>query len=305
LEHFRADTGPTQILLTGARGQVGSELARALAPLGHVVAPTHAVLDLTDAAALRSTVRALRPAYIVNAAAYTAVDRAESEPAMCAAINADAPRILAEEAARVGAVMVHYSTDYVFDGSKGAPYVEDDPTAPLNVYGMSKVMGEQGVAGAGGRHLILRTSWVYGAHGSNFLRTMLKLSRERTELRVVNDQTGAPTWSRTIARTTAALLAHMRDAGATAPSGTYHLTSAGATTWYEFAVAILAGDPGQEEQVCQRVVPIRTDEYPTAARRPAYSVLDGAKIHRAFGVAVPDWRAELGHVLAELPLVSA
>lgn len=294
-----------QILLTGARGQVGSELARALAPLGHVVAPTHAALDLTDAAALRSAVRALRPAYVVNAAAYTAVDRAESEPAMCAAINADAPRILAEEAARVGAVMVHYSTDYVFDGSKGAPYVEDDPAAPLNVYGVSKLMGEQGVAGAGGRHFILRTSWVYGVHGSNFLRTMLRLSRERAELRVVNDQTGAPTWSRTIARTTVALLAQKRDAGVAAPSGTYHLASAGSTTWYEFARAILAGDPSREEQTCRRLVPIPSAEYPTPARRPAYSVLDTTKLRQSFGITVPDWREELDQVLTELPLAEA
>jgi dTDP-4-dehydrorhamnose reductase len=296
---------PAVILLTGAGGQVGSELLRTLAPLGRVVALARAELDLGNADSLRSAVRQLRPAIVVNAAAYTAVDRAESEPDLCAAINGEAPRVLAEATAELGALMVHYSTDYVFDGAKEAPYTEDDAPAPLNVYGRTKLAGEQGVTAAGGRHLILRTSWVYGTRGANFLRTMLRLARERHEIRVVSDQTGAPTWSRSIAEVTSALIAHLRGPADDAASGVYHLTSTGSTTWYGFAKAILAGDPAREEQICERVAPITSADYPTAARRPAYSVLDNAKIRQAFGIAVPDWQDELGRVLAELPLSAA
>jgi dTDP-4-dehydrorhamnose reductase len=200
---------------------------------------------------------------------------------------------------------VHYSTDYVFDGSKGAPYTEEDAPAPLSVYGRTKLAGEQGVASAGGRHLILRTSWVYGARGSNFLRTMLRLARERTELRVVSDQTGAPTWSRTLGRETAQLIVAMLEGRVDETGGLFHLTSAGATSWYELAMAILEGDPAREEQVCERVVPIGSADYPTAARRPAYSVLDNSKVHQRFGVAIPDWRVELSAVLSELSLSTA
>jgi dTDP-4-dehydrorhamnose reductase len=270
-----------------------------LAPVGRVVAPLRSELDLSDADAIRTTVRDVRPAFIVNAAAYTAVDRAESDAVTCAAINAEAPRVLAEEAARLGAPMVHYSTDYVFDGSKRAPYREDDPAKPLNIYGATKETGDRAVADAGGRYLVLRTSWVYGAHGSNFLRTILKLAREREELRIIDDQTGAPTWSRRIAEATATLIARMCESEA-APSGTYHLTSSGSTTWYRFAAAILAGDPRAAEQVCRRLVPITSAEHGSPARRPRYSVLDNGKLARDFGISLPSWESELALVLAEL-----
>jgi dTDP-4-dehydrorhamnose reductase len=200
--------------------------------------------------------------------------------------------------------MLHYSTDYVFDGNKRAPYTEDDAPGPLNVYGRTKLEGEHGVAAVGGRHLILRTSWVYGLRGANFLRTILRLARERRELRIVSDQVGAPTWSRSLARETAALVA-MREIVDGSTSGVYHLTSAGSTTWYEFATAILGGDPARGDQVCERVTPIASADYPVAARRPAYSVLDNTRISRQFGIAIPDWRDELSRVLAELPLSSA
>jgi dTDP-4-dehydrorhamnose reductase len=291
---------PPLILLTGASGQVGSELLLALAAVGRVVAPGRRQLDMENPASIRSFARDLRPEVVVNAAAHTAVDRAESEPDLCAAINAEAPRVLAEEAARLGALMVHYSTDYVFDGAKGAPYTEDDVPAPLNFYGQSKLLGEQGVAAAGGRHLILRTSWVYGVSGSNFFRTMLRLARERREIQVVSDQIGAPTWSRTIARETASLVVRMRDTRHTAAGGVYHLSSDGSTNWYEFARAIIDGDPASQEQICERVVPIASADYPTAARRPAYSVLDNGKLRETFGIAIPDWRDELHRVLSEL-----
>ena len=288
------------VLLTGSTGQVGHELRTVLATLGRVVAPSRAELDLARPESMRAAIRAFRPAVVVNAAAYTAVDRAESEPGLCAVVNAEAPRVLAEEAARLGALMVHYSTDYVFDGRKGAPYVEHDETAPLNVYGRTKLAGERAVAGAGGRHVILRTSWVYGPHGVNFLRTMLRLARERQELRVVDDQTGAPTWSRSLAVATVAIVSHMLgDAAAGDASGVYHLTSAGATTWYDFATAILAGDPARGEQVCERVLPISSAEYPTAARRPACSLLDSGKARQRFGISIPHWRDELARVLVE------
>jgi dTDP-4-dehydrorhamnose reductase len=270
-----------------------------LAPVGPVVAPLRSELDLSDPEAIRATVRDVRPAFIVNAAAYTAVDRAESDATACAAINTDAPRILAEEAARLGAAMVHYSTDYVFDGSKRKPYREEDPVNPLNVYGTTKAAGERAVAGAGGRYLVLRTSWIYGAHRSNFLRTMLTLARGREELRIVDDQIGAPTWSRRIAEVTATLITRMCESDA-APSGTYHLTSSGSTTWYRFAAAILAGDPRADEQVCRRLVPITSAEYASPARRPAYSVLDNGKLGRDFGIVLPSWDSELALVLAEL-----
>ena len=294
-----------RILVTGARGQVGWELQRALAPLGAVTAIDHAEMDLTRPDAIREYVRTLKPGLIVNPAAYTAVDRAESEPELCAAVNATAPGVLAEEAARLGVAIVHYSTDYVFDGTKQAAYVESDTPNPLGVYGRTKLEGELAVAAPGAPHLVLRTSWVYGRRGKNFLLTMLALARKREELRVVCDQVGAPTWSRGLAAATAAILAPLaRDErgiaeAVRAVSGTYHLTSSGCTSWHGFTEEILALDPRREEQVCRRVVPIPTVEYPTPARRPTSSRLDCARASERLGVRIPDWRQQLALAMAE------
>lgn len=290
------------VLLTGATGQVGWELARTLAPIARVAAPGSGELDLGSADALRDAVRTLAPAAIVNAAAYTAVDRAESEPERAEAVNAAAPAVLAREAARLGALMVQISTDYVFDGEADAPYAEDAPVNPLSVYGRTKLAGEAGVAAAGGPHLVFRTSWVYGARGANFMRTMLRLAREREELRVVDDQHGAPTWSRMLAQGVAAALGGaLRGGRFEVPPehwGVHHLSAGGQTTWHGFARAILEGDPDRAGQRCRAVVAIPTSQFPTPARRPRYSVLDGTRAARAFGVALPEWREQLALCLA-------
>jgi len=267
-----------------------------LAPLGEVRAATRHEAELTDEAGLRALVREVRPRAIVNAAAYTAVDRAESEPALAQAVNAEAPRVLAEEAAALGALLVHYSTDYVFDGLKSAPYVESDPTGPLGVYGASKLAGEQAIAASGCRHLVFRTSWVYCARGRNFLLTMRKLLAERDEVRVVNDQRGAPTWARAIAQATAAVLSKVGPGFDLEPDadGVYHMTAAGETTWYGFARAILAAMPGSP---AVRLTPIATVEYPTPARRPANSVLSNERLTREFGVRLPAWEQGLADCL--------
>ena len=274
------------ILLTGATGQLGVELARLLPAHGEVAARDRAALDLTDADAIAATVRQVKPQIIVNAAAYTAVDRAEAEPELADAINARAPSILAEEARRLDALLIHYSTDYVFDGTSAEPYREQDPTNPLNVYGSSKLGGERAIAAAGGAHLILRTSWIYGWHGQNFLLTMRRLAATRDELRVVADQFGVPNWSRTLAEATASLIG--RGASALArKSGTYHLSGRGRASWFDFARAIF------DDSDRPRVVPITTAEYPTPARRPASSVLATGKLEEAFGITLPDWRQTL------------
>lgn len=279
-----------KILLTGASGQLGYELERCLQGLGEVVAPARAQLDLADPAQLRSAVRALRPGLIVNAAAYTNVELAESEPQLALRINADAPGVLAEEARLLGAAIVHYSTDYVFGGGKTGAYRETDPTGPLNVYGQSKLLGEQRVAASGAAHLVLRTSWVYGMRGRNFLLTMLKLARERGEVRVVADQAGAPTWSRTIAQSTAQILAQAQVGGPgwwDENGGLYHLSCRGQTTWAEFAEAIFAASG-----VSCRVIPVSTDEFPSRAQRPRNSVLDSALAAQRF-CRIPEWREAL------------
>ncbi len=273
-----------KILLTGATGQVGWELRRTLAPLGEVRSFDRFGLDLADVPPLVAAVRSLQPDAVVNAAAYTAVDKAESERDRAFAVNATAPRVLAEEARRIGAFLVHYSTDYVFDGEKPAPYVESDPTHPINVYGESKLAGEQAIAKSGCQHLILRTSWVYGPRGRNFYLTMLRLAKERPELRVVDDQVGAPTSSLAIARATAQLL----EKGA---RGLYHMTAAGATTWCGFARAILA-----HARISTPVVAIRTEAYPTPAKRPRNSRLDCSRLRADLGVELASWEEQLAEV---------
>ncbi len=288
-----------KILLTGCGGQLGRELKRSLACLGEVVACERRQLDLAMAESLRTALREIDPTVIVNAAAYTAVDKAESEPAVAAAINAVAPGILAEEAKRLGALLIHYSTDYVFDGTKATPYTEDDTPAPLSAYGRSKLAGEQTIAAAGGRHLVFRTSWVYGLHGANFMKTMLRLGRRSCEtgdeLRVVGDQVGAPTWTRHLADVTALLLAR-KDL----PSGLYHLAAAGETSWHGYAEAIFA--EAQRSGLMEKspvVHRITSADYPLPAPRPANSRLDCAKFRHDFNLALPDWRIGLADCLAD------
>ncbi len=294
------------ILLTGADGQVGWELARTLAPLGEVVATDREQLDLTQPETIRTFVRELRPSLIVNPAAYTAVDKAEQEPELAYAINATAPQVLAEEAGRLGCGIIHYSTDYVYDGSKEAPYVETDATCPLNVYGASKLAGDQAVAASGADYLVLRTSWVYGARGANFMRTILRLAQEREEMKIVADQIGAPTWSRMIAEVTAAIIAQSygpRGAGLGGTKGIYHLTAAGQTSWHGFTEAILdlsRSLPQCAERKLQRVLPIPSSEYPLPARRTPYSILSNQKLMNAFGLQLPDWNRSLQQVVASL-----
>jgi dTDP-4-dehydrorhamnose reductase len=292
------DDRPT-ILVVGGTGQIGHELVRELGALGTVVAPTRAELELLSAASIREVLGRVRPAIVVNAAGYTAVDAAESEPELCAAINADAPERLAVECKKLGALFVHYSTDYVFDGEKRTPYVETDVTAPLNVYGKTKLAGEACIAASGAAYLIFRTSWVYGLRGRNFVLSILRLSREREVLSVVNDQVGAPTSAPAIAAASTAVLRVLagertpdRRDNSFAGSGVYHMTAGGSTTWFEFARTILADDPRRAEQVCRTVAPITSAGYPTLARRPAYSVLDNTKLNERFGVRLSTWQEQ-------------
>lgn len=292
---------PRTILVTGVNGQVGFELRRSLQGLGRIVAADRAALDLADAVSIRACIRSVKPDVIVNSAAYTAVDQAESDAAAARTINAEAPAVLADEAKRLDALLVHYSTDYVFDGTATHAYREDDAPNPQNVYGATKLEGEQAIAASGASHLVFRTSWVYGQRGRNFLLTMLKLAGERDELRVVADQIGAPTWSATIAALTASVIAQgvAHDAGladwAREKSGIYHLTSGGSTSWAGFAEAIFA-----EARLAHppRVIPIPSSDYPTPARRPLNSRLDGGRLARTFGLAAPDWREALALCLA-------
>jgi dTDP-4-dehydrorhamnose reductase len=281
----------TRILLSGKNGQVGWELRTALAPLGTVIALDRSEMDLASPDSIRRAIRDARPEVIVNAAAHTAVDRAESEPDLAMQVNGIAPGVMAEEAKRLNAVLVHYSTDYIFDGTKKQPYVESDPPSPLSQYGRSKLAGEQAIASSGATHLIFRTSWVYAARGHNFLRTMLRLARERTELRIVNDQVGAPTWARFIAEATAQVLRQVGDGHKAIAdhAGIYNLTGTGAVSWYGFASAVFAEAKVRLGMIPPNLIPITTEQYPLPARRPANSRLDNSRLSATFGLAPPPW----------------
>jgi dTDP-4-dehydrorhamnose reductase len=288
-----------RILLFGGSGQVGTELRRTLQSLGDVIAPTRADADFERPETLPTLVAACRPALIVNAAAYTGVEDAEDDEARCHVVNADAPGVLARAAADHGAVLVHYSTDYVFDGAKGEPYTEEDAPAPLNAYGRTKLAGEEAVAAAGGEWLVLRSSWVYAAHGRNFVRTIERAARERAELRVVDDQRGAPTWAREIARATAQLCAVALGRRHATEWGVYHVTAAGATTWCGLARAIICELAARGEGPLAAVVPVTSAEYPQRARRPAHSPQWCPRLSAAVGVKQRDWRESLGEMMRE------
>jgi dTDP-4-dehydrorhamnose reductase len=294
-----------RLLVTGARGQVGWELARSLMPLGEVVALERSACDLARPESLAAVVERVAPEVIVNAAAYTAVDKAEEEEALATTINGTAVGVLAEAARRRGALFIHYSTDYVFDGAGEAPVAEDAPPCPVNAYGRSKLAGEAAVRESGADALVLRTTWVYAARGRNFLRTMLRLAAEREELRVVADQVGAPTWARNIADATAQLIPRAlaeRRAGRFAPA-VLHVTNGGQTSWHGFAAALieearrLRPDLGLK---VQRVLPIATADYPLPALRPANSRLDNGALARRYGIALPPWEQAMARCLEEL-----
>lgn len=286
-----------KILLFGKVGQIGWELRRTLAPMSQVVCVDYPDVDFTAPDSIRRHIAAAAPDIIVNAAAYTAVDKAESETALATRINADAPGVMADEARQRGALLVHYSTDYVFDGTKTTPYVEEDPARPLGAYARTKHAGDEAIRQSGCAHLIFRLCWVYGARGGNFMLTMQRLAREREKIRVVADQIGCPTWSRMIAETTAQALRQVDSAAtARALTGTYHLCASGQTSWHGFARAIIDLMP-PESRKCREVEAITTAEYQTPTKRPAYSVMSCAKLERVFGLRLPDWQDSLRHVV--------
>ncbi|MDP2827041.1 MAG: dTDP-4-dehydrorhamnose reductase [Sulfuricellaceae bacterium] len=288
-----------KILITGKDGQVGWELQRTLSTLGEVIAHDRHGLDLANPDSIRQAIRSAKPDLIINAAAYTAVDKAESEPELAMAINGIAPGIMAEEAKKMGAALIHYSTDYVFDGTKPAPYVEQDVTNPLNVYGKTKLAGEDAVKAAGCPFLILRTSWVYGGRGKNFLLTMLRLAGERDKLSIVADQTGAPTWSRMIAEATAQIVAQ-RKSGLSDLHGLFHLSATGSTSWHGFTEAILSNRNVSEVSARPQLLPISTAEYPLPAARPMNSRLSCGSLQQAFGLELPAWDVSLRLCMADL-----
>jgi dTDP-4-dehydrorhamnose reductase len=305
-----------RILLTGKSGQVGAELAVMLPKLGEVVALDRQQLDLSKPDDVRRTIREIRPVIIVNAAAYTAVDQAEKEEILAWAINVEAPALMAQEAKKIGAGLIHYSTDYVFDGSSHSPYLEDDHPNPISVYGKTKLAGERAIQDVGLPYLIFRTAWIYGTRGRNFLLTILRLASQREDLRIVDDQIGAPTWCREIARGTISVLgklsAHRQgELSLPKPGGIYHMTAAGVTSWHGFAEAIVeeashaplnlpwlaAATDGM--LIAKRISPITTAQYPTPARRPAYSVLSNSRLAQHFGVQLTEWRAQLHSVFTD------
>lgn len=290
-----------RFLITGANGQLGFELQRALAPLGDVAACGRDACNLSNPDSIRDAVRAAKPDVIFNPGAYTAVDKAESEPDLACAVNATAPGILGEEAAKLGALVIHYSTDYVFDGTKPSAYCEEDATNPLGVYGKTKLEGENALAASGADHLIFRTSWVFGAHGKNFIKTILRLASSRDELRIVADQFGAPTGAALLAdASTHIATRYLRDGRENFPFGLYHLAASGETSWHGFAqhiVAKAAAANSPLQATIDRILPIPAAEYPTPAARPANSCLDTSKFRTAFELHLPDWTHGVDQVL--------
>ncbi|HAK36951.1 MAG: dTDP-4-dehydrorhamnose reductase [Nitrospinaceae bacterium] len=291
-----------RILLTGKNGQVGGELEKVLTPFGEVTATGRNEMDLSDPNQIRRTIRQISPELIINAAAYTAVDKAESEPELALAVNGTAPGILAEETKKLGAVLIHYSTDYAYSGKmRSDPYIESDFPAPISVYGKTKFEGDQAVERSGVPYLIFRTSWVYSMGGNNFLKTILRLVKERDELRIVDDQLGTPTWCRSIADATGSIIRQLIDKGGHSLSntvsdisGVYHMSCGGQTNWHGFARAIIdltSPDP------MPRLVAIPSSDYPTPAARPAYSVLSNAKLEKTFGAGLPHWEEALKQCL--------
>lgn len=295
----------TRILLLGRVGQVGWELQRSLAPLGAVIALSRAEADLEQPETLRDTIRSNAPDLIVNAAAYTAVDKAESEPDLAATVNSHAVRVLAEEAGKLGALLVHYSTDYVFDGSRPVPYTEDDVPNPLGVYGRTKLDGERAIQATGCRRLIFRTSWVYAARGGNFVKTILRLARERDELKIVADQIGAPTSAELIADVTALCVGYITHCPERFAEfgGIYNLVAAGATSWHDYAKFVVEGAArlGLTLKLSSDSIrPITTSEYPLPATRPLNSRLATGKLNQVFGIELPHWHVHLERVIEEL-----
>jgi dTDP-4-dehydrorhamnose reductase len=306
------------ILLTGKNGQVGAELLRLLPQVGEVVAFGHDQLDLSNPSDIRRTIREVRPQLIVNAAAYTGVDQAETDETTARSVNAEAPRVLAKEAKRIGAALVHYSTDYVFDGLKNAPYEETDIPNPINCYGKTKLAGEEAIRREGIPHLLFRTAWVYATRGRNFLMAILRRAAEQEELKIVCDQTGAPTRASDIAAATTKILTsvygqRVDETAVRAISGTYHMTASGETTWFDFAKAILeeaiqsspdvawlATATRGRPLIARRVIPITTTEYGSTTRRPAYSVLSNSRLSHTFGVVLPNWRTQLRNSFASV-----
>lgn len=287
-----------RVLILGAQGQLGIGLKSAFHDAGHIIACGRENCDLGDPSSIRNAVREARPDLILNAAAYTAVDRAESEPELAMQINGEAPGILAEEAKKNNALLIHYSTDYVFDGSKLEPWVEDDPVHPLNVYGATKLAGERNIQQAGCQFFIFRTSWVFSPHGHNFLRTMLRLGQERKELKIVNDQRGAPTSAQALAIATRSVVDKFEERNANAIVGTYHMTCAGQTTWFRFAQSIF--EKAQAGNPWASITAIPSSEYPMPAVRPANSVLSNKKLKAAFDLELPSWEIALDTALHTL-----
>jgi dTDP-4-dehydrorhamnose reductase len=292
--------GTLRTLILGAAGQLGRELERAFKGFGSIIAANRSILDLTQPEQIRAVVRRVQPDVILNAAAYTAVDRAEAEPKLAHAVNAEAPRVLAEEARKRNALLVHYSTDYVFDGSKAEPWIETDPTRPLNVYGTTKLAGEQAIQGAGGEFLIFRTSWVYGPYGHNFLHTMLRMAEERGKLSIVDDQVGAPTTTMGLARATQMIVGGIltgRFGDRPEWSGLYHMSCGGSTSWFGFAEAIFAHAATQLDVKTPELTAVATKNYSTPAARPRNSVLSNEKLGAHFGLQLPAWEAGLEEVM--------